>query len=143
MRGAKLVALLVFACGVALAQNAAKSVAAKASQAEAVPCDTDAADRAGCHANYPAGCGLRRDPKNKSKFLAPDPTFQPKYDPYLAYFKNQIPKVLPTSQGLLTSADFVSKYRAAIKTKTKITQFNHAAVSDELLALGEGQYSTV
>jgi hypothetical protein len=135
--------LLVLSGNYALAQNGAKAVAAKALQAEALPCDTDAHDGVGCHSNYPAGCGLPRDPSDKNKFAEPDLSFHPHYDPYLAYFKNQIPKVLPASQGLLTRADFVSKYRSALKTTTKITQFNHADVSDETLALGEGQYYTV
>jgi len=140
MRSLALLALMLSA-SLAPAQNAAQAVAAEALQAEAVPCDTDAADRAGCHANYPAGCGLPRDQSHH--FLPPDPGFEPHYDAYLAYFKNQIPKVLPTSQGLLTRADFVSKHKAAAKITPKINQFNHAGASDALLALGEGQYFTV
>ena len=138
-----LLLVLFFAAAVSLGQNGAKAVAAKALQAEALPCDTDAAQGTGCHANYPAGCGLPRDPNNNRKFLGPDLSFQPRYDPYLAYLKNQIPKVLPTSQGLLTRADFVAKYHAALQTNTKITQFNHADVSVEMLALGEAQYYAV
>lgn len=132
--------VLCLLAGLAFAQNGAKAVAAKALQAGAVPCDTDAATGIQCHRNYPAGCGLR---KVDGRFEPPDPSFHPQYDAYLAYFKNQVPKVLPTSQGFLTRADFVSKYRAALKTKTRITSRNHAKVSNETLALGEGQYFSV
>lgn len=135
--------LLLFACVPSLAQNGARSVAARASQAEALPSLSDALDRAGCHKNYAAGCALPRDPAHKGKFLSPNPKLQPKYDPYLAYFKNQIPTILPANQGFLKEAGFISKYRAALKAKTKITQSNHADVSSDMLGLGEGQYFTV
>jgi hypothetical protein len=146
MRCSSLALLLVLVVGsaaAALAQNAASAVAEKAAQQEAVPCDSDAATRAGCHKNYPAGCGLRRDPDHRGKFLPPDPDFRPGYDPYLAYFKNQIPSVLPASQGVLTKADFISKYRAAARITPKIGKTNHADAADDLLDLGEGQYFTI
>ena len=82
------------------AQNAANAVAAKALAATAVQCDSDASDMPGCHANYPAGCGRK---KGSTGFV---PGYKPKHDPYLAYFKNQIPKVPPKSQGFLGKARF-------------------------------------
>jgi hypothetical protein len=123
-------------------QNAAPSVATKASNAQAVQCQSDANTGSGCHANYSAGCGRKKDAKS-GKFLPYDPSYQPKYDAYLAYLKNQIPLVLPKSQAVLTRSDFVSKYQQALKFKNKITTDNHAAHSQELLALGEGQYFTI
>jgi hypothetical protein len=48
-----LLLVLFFAAAVSLGQNGAKAVAAKALQAEALPCDTDAAKWKGCHAGAP------------------------------------------------------------------------------------------
>ena len=138
-----LLAVVLLSTSSSFAQNGAKAVAAKALKAHALPCGDDAQTGPACHKNYSAGCGLRRDPVDKSKFLAPDLSYEPRYDPYLAYFKNQIPSVLPKSQGTLTQVDFVSKYRSALKATPKITQYNHKAVSAQMLALGEGQYFTV
>lgn len=134
--------VILCTCGTALSQNAATSVAAKALNAQAVQCRTDANSGTACHANYSAGCGRKKD-RNTRKFLPFEASYQPKYDAYLAYSKNQIPKVLPTSQGLLSKEDFVSKYQQAAKFKNKITTTNHADHSAELLALGEGQYFTI
>src|SRR5690349_14944221 len=94
-----LVLLLVPA--LSFAQNGAKAVAAKALQQKPQACGSDASTGTACHANFPAGCEI---PKGSGKLL---------YDAYLTYFKNQIPTVLPTSQGLLTRADFVNKYQSA------------------------------
>ena len=129
-------------CGTGLAQNAANSVATKALAAVAVQCRSNANTGTGCHARYPAGCGRKQDPKTH-KFLPYTASYTPQYDPYLSYFKNQIPKVLPKSQGVLTDNDFVSKYQQALKLTPKITTRNHADHSADLLALGEGQYFTV
>jgi hypothetical protein len=93
--------------------------------------------------NYAAGCALPKDPNHSGKFGPPDPSYSPRYDAYLAYFKNQIPTVQPKSQGMLSEVDFVSKYRAALNATPKITASNHKAVSAQMLALGEGQYYTV
>ena len=123
------------------AQNGAQAVAAKALQQHPLPCDTDASISKGCHANYPAGCGLPYD--KSGGFLPPDLSYKPRYDAYLAYFKNQIATVLPTSQGLLTRADFVNKYVSAAAVTPQITAYNHSAVSAQMLALGEGQYFSV
>jgi hypothetical protein len=125
------------------AQNGARAVAAKALKAQPLPCGNNAATGPACHKNYAAGCALPKDPNHKGKFGPPDPSYVPRYDAYLAYFKNQMPTVLPKSQGMLTQVDFVSKYRSALKTTPKITQSNHKAVSAQMLALGEGQYYTV
>lgn len=113
------------------AQNGAKSVAAKALQQKPQACGSDASTGTACHANFPAGCEIS---KGSGKLL---------YDAYLAYFKNQIPTVLPTSQGLLTRADFVNKYHSAAAVTPAITKYNHASVSADMLALGEGQYFTI
>jgi len=128
-------------------QNAAKSVAAKALNAEAVQCDSDASNMSGCHANYPAGCGRKKDQNGKfsMSFVA---GFQPKYDAYLGYLKNQVPKVLPKSQGILDKSEFEKKTRAVFPKKNGTSapllgQGDHAAHSQELLTLGEGQYFTV
>jgi hypothetical protein len=118
------------------AQNAATAVAAKALAAQAVQCDSDASDMAGCHANYPAGCGR----KNGSMTFVPG--YQPEHDPYLNYFKNQIPKVLPKSQGFLGEADFENLTDDVFKIGG-ITSRNHGANSKALLGLKEGQYFTV
>lgn len=142
MRDARLLLLTLFLTSACVSQNAANTVAAKASNAEAVQCDNDAADEAGCHANYPAGCGRKKE-KGGHAFLPYTPAYQPRYDAYLAYLKNQIPTILPTSQGTLAKSDFVSKYRKAFSSKDKITAFNHADHSNELLALGESQYFTI
>jgi hypothetical protein len=126
-----------------LAQNGAKAVASKALKVQPLPCGNNAATGPACHKNYAAGCALPKDPQHKSKFAPPDLSYSPRYDAYLAYFKNQIPTVLPKSQGLLTQVDFVSRYRSALKATPKITQSNHKAVSAQMLALGEGQYYTM
>jgi hypothetical protein len=143
MRPLLLSVLLLSTSSLILAQNGATAVAAKALKAQPVPCGTNAATGPACHKNYPAGCELPRDPNDKHKFLPPDPSLKTHYDAYLAYFKNQIPTVLPTSQGTLTEVDFVSKYRSALNATPKITRTNHNAVSPQMLALGEGQYFTV
>lgn len=142
MRPLLLSILLLLPC-LSFAQNGAKAVAARALKAQPLPCGNNAATGPACHKNYAAGCGLRQDTKHSGKFLPPDPSFSPQYDAYLAYFKNQIPTVLPKSQGTLTEVDFVAKYRAALNATPKITRNNHKAVSAQMLALGEGQYFTV
>lgn len=123
-------------------QNAANAVAAQALNAEAVQCDSDASTMSGCHANYPAGCGR----KNGSMVFVPG--YHPQHDPYLNYFKNQIPSVLPTSQGLRGKADFQKKTDAVFKVnadnpKNPIKKNNHGAYSQALLDLEEGRYFTV
>ncbi len=120
-------------------QNAASAVAAKALGAQAVQCDSDASDMAGCHANYPAGCGRK---KGATGFV---PGYKPEHDPYLNYFKNQIPKVLPKSQGSLGKADFdnLTEETFKLSAQDKITKNNHGAHSKDLLGLKEGQYFTV
>ena len=139
-----LLSLLLLTSVLAIAQNGAKAVAASALKAQALPCGkTNAKTGATCHKNFAAGCGLPRDPKHKGKFLPPNPSFSPGYDAYLAYFKNQVPKVQPKSQGRLTQVDFVSKYRAALKVTPKISKTNHNQVSAAMLKLGEGQYFTI
>jgi len=107
--------LVLLSTSMLLAQNGAKSVAANALTAQPLPCDRNAANGPDCHKNYAAGCALPKDPKHKGKFGSPDPSYSPRYDAYLAYFKNQIPTVLPKAQGTLTQVDFVSKYRSALK----------------------------
>lgn len=138
-----LLSILLLLPSLLLAQNGAKAVAAKALKAQPLPCGNNAATGPACHKNYAAGCGLPGDPNHSGKFLPPDPSFSPKYDAYLAYFKNQVPTVLPKSQGMLTEVDFLAKYRAALNATPKITKNNHKAVSAQMLALGEGQYFTV
>jgi hypothetical protein len=120
-------------------QNAAGAVAAKALTATAVQCDRDASDASGCHANYPAGCGRK---KGSTGFV---PGYKPEHDPYLNYFKNQVPKVLPKSQGVLGKADFdkLTDDAFTISKKNPITKNNHGGHSQELLGLKEGQYFTV
>jgi hypothetical protein len=120
-------------------QNAASAVAAKALTATAVQCDSDASDASGCHANYPAGCGRK---KGSTGFV---PGYKPEHDPYLVYFKNQVPKVLPKSQGKLGKADFdkLTDDAFTISKKNPITKNNHGDHSQELLDLKEGQYFTV
>lgn len=138
-----LLSILLLFPSFSFAQNGAKAVAAKALKAQHLPCGNNAATGPDCHKNYAAGCALPKDPNHEGKFGPPDPSYSPRYDAYLAYFKNQIPTVLPKSQGLLSEVDFVSKYRSALKTTPKITKSNHKAVSAQMLALGEGQYYTV
>jgi hypothetical protein len=138
-----LLPILLLSTSLAFAQNGAKAVAAKALQAQPLPCGNNAKTGPACHKNYAAGCALPKDPNHKGKFGPPDLSYAPRYDAYLAYFKNQIPTVLPKSQGTLTEVDFVSKYRSALKATPKITMSNHKAVSAQMLALGEGQYYTV
>ena len=48
------------------------------------------------------------------------PGYKPKHDPYLAYFKNQIPKVLPKSQGFLGKADFDTLTEEAFKISPRL-----------------------
>ena len=130
-----LLSLLLLTSSLLIAQNGAKAVAASALEAQAVACGNDYKPGISCHANYPTGCALKG-----GKVVL---NFHPGYDAYLNYFKNQVPTVLPKSQGTLTRTDFVTKYRSAAKSKTKITKSNHRLVSSEMLALGEGQYFTV
>lgn len=132
--------LLLAASLAASAQNGAKSVAARALQAEAVQCDSNHESRQACHQNFPAGCSLRKD-KHSGKFLPPADDYNPGYDAYLAYFKNQIPKVLPASQGIITAGDLASKHAAAADLGVKGD--NHALYSRQLLAMGEGRYFTL
>lgn len=136
--------IVVFFLPLALqSQNAAKVIAAKALTAEAVQCDSDASNVSGCHANYPSGCGRKRD-KDKKFIMGFVPGFKPEYDPYLGYFKNQIPKVLPKSQGLLGKNEFAEKTKQVFpKQKPLLGRNDHAAHSQDLLNLGEGQYFTV
>lgn len=138
-----LLSILLLSTPFSIAQNGAKAVAAKALTAQSLPCGDNAETGPACHKNYAAGCALPKDPHNKSKFGPPDPSYSPRYDAYLAYFKNQIPSVQPKSQGILNQVDFVSKYRSALQATPKITKSNHKAVSAQMLALGEGQYYTV
>jgi hypothetical protein len=138
-----LFSILLLSTSLLFAQNGAKAVAAKALKAQPLPCGSNAATGPACHKNYAAGCALPKDPTHSGKFGPPDLSYSPRYDAYLAYFKNQIPSVLPKSQGTLTQVDFVSKYRSALKATPKITKSNHRAVSAQMLALGEGQYYTV
>ena len=87
-----LLSVVLVSTSLSFAQNGAKAVAAKALKAQPLPCGGDAQTGPACHKNYSAGCGLPKDPSNKSKFGPPDPGFSPRYDAYLAYFKNQIPR---------------------------------------------------
>ena len=135
--------VLLLSSSLLVAQNGAQTVAAQALKAQPLPCGKDAGTGPACHKNYAAGCALPKDTEHKGKFGPPDPSYSPRYDAYLAYFKNQIPTVLPQSQGTLTEVDFVSKYRSAANATPKITQSNHKAVSAQMLALGEGQYFSI
>lgn len=114
------------------AQNGADVVAAEASKQKPEECE-DVATVTDCHSAYAAGCSLPKSGKY-------DENFHPRYDAYLAYFKNQIPTVLPESQGVLSLDDFVSLYQ---KEPDGITTNNHASYSEELLQMREGQYFTV
>lgn len=138
-----LLSLFLLSTASLLAQNGAKAVAATALKAQPLPCANNASTGPLCHKNYAAGCALPKDPNHKGQFGPPDLSYAPRYDAYLAYFKNQIPTVLPKSQGMLGEVDFVSKYRSALKVSPKITKSNHKSVSAQMLALGEGQYFTV
>ena len=120
------------------AQNGAKSVAARALKESPVSCGTDANTGTLCHKHYPTGCTL---PESKGKFLPPDPSHKAGYDAYLNYFKNQVPKVLPKSQGMLQRSDFISSYKSAIKAG--VTKAKHRTLSGAMLQLNEGQYFTV
>jgi hypothetical protein len=129
--GTILLFLLCFVSA-AISQNGADVVASEALKATAEECE-DVGTVAECHASYAAGCSL---PKSGVY----DENFHPRYDAYLAYFKNQIPTVLPQSQGELSLADFVKLYQ---NTPNGITTNNHSSYSDELLQMREGQYFTV
>jgi len=127
--------ILVLALGLVTtmaAQNGADVVAAEALKETAEECE-NVATVTDCHSSYAAGCSL---PKN-GKY---DENFHPQYDAYLAYFKNQIPTVLPESQGVLSLADFVSLYQ---NEPDGLTTNNHASYSAELLQMREGEYFTV
>jgi hypothetical protein len=118
-----LIGLVLVLAGYGRAQNGAQVVAASALKASPVQCE-DVTSVTQCHRSYAAGC-------SKSA--------KPTYDAYLAYFKNQIPTVLPESQGFLTLSDFASLYT---RTPEGMTTNNHATYSQELLDLHEGQYFT-
>jgi len=117
------IGLVFILAGYGRAQNGAQVVAAAALKASPEQCE-DVTNVAQCHRGYAAGCS------NSAK---------PTYDAYLAYFKNQIPTVLPQSQGFLTLSDFASLYQ---REPDGITTNNHATFSQELLDLKEGQYFT-
>lgn len=127
--------VVLFSSALMWAQNGAQAVAAKALKADPVACGNDYKPGTSCHANYASGCALQQGKVNLS--------YHPKFDAYLNYFKNQVPTVLPKSQGILTRSDFVAKYTAAAKATPTITKSNHRLVSSQMLALGEGQYFTV
>ena len=102
MRPLRLSILLLLTSSL-VAQNGAKAVAAKALKVQPLPCDKNAATGPACHKNYAAGCALPKDPKHKGKFAPPDLSYSPRYDAYLAYFKNQIPTVLPNRPAVTGS----------------------------------------
>jgi len=117
------IALVLVLAAHGSAQNGATVVAAAALKASPESCE-DVTNVAQCHLSYAAGCSLSKNPQ---------------YDAYLAYFKNQIPTVLPESQGFLTLSDFADLYQ---KVPEGINTNNHATYSQQLLDLNEGQYFT-
>jgi hypothetical protein len=129
---AMILVLALWLVTAAASQNGADVVAAEALKEKAEECE-DVATVTDCHSVYAAGCSLPKSGKY-------DENFHPRYDAYLAYFKNQIPTVLPESQGVLSLDDFVSLYQ---KEPDGITTNNHASYSEELLQMREGQYFTV
>jgi hypothetical protein len=110
----------------------AETLAKKASVVQREVCDTDANTMQSCHENFSSGCGRPKQP---------NPQYQPRYDAYLNFLKNQTPQRTLQPIENLAQEKFA---RLDEDIPDGVRKGNNAEYAEELAQLGQGNiYSVV